>query len=73
MVWLLLWTGIAALWLIVLAICGWRLWTSGRALLRELEGQGRQLGDLLDVLGELQLPASGPSGQPMKPRADRRH
>jgi len=52
--WLLLWTGIGLLWLAVLAGCCWRLWRKASALLRELGAQGRQLGELASLLGELE-------------------
>ncbi|WP_420175535.1 hypothetical protein [Luteococcus sp. OSA5] len=69
--WLLLWTGIGIAWLAMVAGCGWRLWRKGRALLQELSHQGRTLGDLLTVLGELQLPATGKTGATAGPsRAD---
>ncbi|MFZ2262032.1 hypothetical protein EDD41_3163 [Luteococcus japonicus] len=55
--WLLLWCGIGLLWLATMVGCGWVLWRKGKALLRELEAQGRTLGDLITLLGELELPA----------------
>lgn len=55
--WLLLWAGIGLLWLATMAGCGWILWRKGRALYDELRSQGRTLGDLVTLLGELELPA----------------
>lgn len=53
--WLLLWCGIGLLWLAMLVGCGWVLWRKARALVRELGEQGRTLGDLVALLGELEL------------------
>ncbi|WP_394277475.1 hypothetical protein [Luteococcus sp.] len=57
MKWLLLWTAIGLLQVAVLAGCGWVLWRKGRALYQELRTQGRTLGEMTTLLGELELPA----------------
>lgn len=65
MKWLLLWTGIGLLQVAVLAGCGWVLWRKGRALYQELRSQGRTLGEMTTLLGELEL-QGGRSSDPSR-------
>ena len=65
--WLLLWCAIGLLALAVPAVCLWNLWRKGRALLAELSAQGRTLGELSELLGQVQLqsrPEDGPRRAP---------
>ncbi|MEL4357406.1 MULTISPECIES: hypothetical protein [unclassified Luteococcus] len=70
MVWLLLWCGIGLLWLAMLLGCGWMLWRKARALVRELAEQGRTLGELVSLLGELELPAERDAAAKRSTRTD---
>ncbi|GAA1396273.1 hypothetical protein [Luteococcus peritonei] len=60
--WLLLWCGIGLLNLVVLAGCLWNLWRKGRALVAELSAQGRTLGELSELLGQVQLQSRSDDG-----------